>query len=282
MPRVLVDLLSYTGTKGGMETYARELYRALGPIASDYEFIGYMSSEGYHLDRSWFPGRTIDSGISGEKRVIWALGELFAVSRAATRHGADLIHSPALLGPMKSRVPTVITMHDLLYFSHPELMTTGIYTGPVKWMEKRTSRNAARILTISQASPAIETYLGVDPDRIDLVPLAGTRAPGADRSLASSGADDPRHRQPPTPQELGRPDPGVEAGGTGQAASTRHHRKSRRRPAATDRRRTPPRGAGSSSRAGSPQRRWSTCTRPRRSWPCPRSATDSACRRSRR
>ena len=31
-PLVLVDMLSYTGTKGGMETYTRELYRALGQI----------------------------------------------------------------------------------------------------------------------------------------------------------------------------------------------------------------------------------------------------------
>lgn len=35
MPKVLVDLLSYTGTKGGMETYARELYRAIGALDGD-------------------------------------------------------------------------------------------------------------------------------------------------------------------------------------------------------------------------------------------------------
>ncbi|SIN70422.1 Glycosyltransferase involved in cell wall bisynthesis [Agromyces cerinus subsp. cerinus] len=186
MPRVLVDLLSYTGTKGGMEIYARELYRQLPLIAPEWEFIGFMSREGYQLDRSWFPGETVDSGISGENRFAWARGELFEVSRAARAHQVDLVHCPATLGPMKTTVPTVMTMHDMLYWSHPEYMSTPLYTEPVKWMEKVASRNAARILTISEESrQAIFRYLGVPEDRVDLVPLAGTKVPGADRSLAS-------------------------------------------------------------------------------------------------
>ena len=116
--------MSYTGTKGGMETYARELYRRLGTIVPSWEFIGFMSREGFQLDRSWFPGETIDSGISGENRFAWAYGELFAVARAARRVGADLVHSPATLGPRNTRMPSVVSMHDVLYFSHPEYMST--------------------------------------------------------------------------------------------------------------------------------------------------------------
>lgn len=187
MPRVLVDLLSYTGTKGGMETYARELYRALGTLDTGYEFVGYASKEGYRLDHNWFPGEVLDSGISGENRFAWAYGELFSVARAAKRLGADLVHSPATLGPMRTRMPSVVTMHDMLYWSHPELMSTGMYTGPVKWMERRTSRNATRILTISDESASqIVKYLDFDEARLDVVPLAGTLIPGVDRSRAHS------------------------------------------------------------------------------------------------
>ncbi|MGK9148840.1 glycosyltransferase family 4 protein [Plantibacter flavus] len=176
MPRVAVDLLSYTGTKGGMETYARELYREIGRQGSEFEFIGLASREGYQLDRSWFPGEVVDTGISGENRFVWAFGELFQVARHAKRHGADLIHSPATLGPARSSMPTVVTMHDMLYWSNPELMTTPLYTEPVKFMERLASRNAARVLTISEVSRTeIEKYLHVPRERIDLVPLAGTR-----------------------------------------------------------------------------------------------------------
>jgi glycosyltransferase involved in cell wall biosynthesis len=188
MPLVLVDLLSYTGTKGGMETYTRELYRQLGSTDTGYTFVGLASSELMSLDRSWFPGEIIDSRISGENRFVWAYGELFVVARWAKRLGADLIHSPATLGPRASAMPTVITMHDMLYFSHPQYMSTSLYTLPVRWMEKQAAANAARILTIStQSSDDIQKYLGVSPTRIDVVPLAGTRTPlVVERAAASA------------------------------------------------------------------------------------------------
>jgi glycosyltransferase involved in cell wall biosynthesis len=185
MVHVLVDLLSYTGTKGGMETYARELYRHIGRLDHEFEFTGMASREGARLDLSWFPGEVYDSGITGEGRVRWALGELFAVARHARRRGADLVHCPATLGPRRTAMPTVITLHDTLYWSHPEFMTTPLYTGPVKWMEVQAARNARRIVTDSAVSQAeITKYLGTDPAKIDVVWLAGT--PGAPTAAAAA------------------------------------------------------------------------------------------------
>jgi len=170
MARILVDLLSYTGTKGGMEVYTRELYRQFQRAGVDHEFIGYASREFMTGDYSWFPGRMIDSGISGENRWQWALGELFAVARAARKVEADLIHAPATLGPWRSRIPAVYTMHDMLYFRAPELMATPLYTEPVKWMEKRAARNATEIITISEASADdIVHYLGFPRDRLPVI-----------------------------------------------------------------------------------------------------------------
>jgi glycosyltransferase involved in cell wall biosynthesis len=183
MPKILVDLLSYTGTKGGMETYARELYRAIAAANSEFEFVGLASKEGFALDQSWFPGAVIDSGISGENRFAWAFGELFMVTHWAKKLGADLIHSPATLGTMRRAVPSVVTMHDMLYWSHPDLMSTGLYTGPVKWMERRAAQAATRILTISNVSrDEIVKFLKVSPDMLDVVPLSGTASSSVDRS----------------------------------------------------------------------------------------------------
>lgn len=187
VPLVFVDLLSYTGTKGGMETYTRELYRALGALPGSWEYVGYVSTEGASLDLSWFPGRIVESGISGENRFAWAWGELTQVARAAEREGADLVHAPATLGPRHTKMPTVVTMHDMLYWSHPELMSTPLYTKPVKWMERQAAGNAARIITISPTSKReIVKYLGVDDERVDVIPLAGSAPRGVDRSLAGS------------------------------------------------------------------------------------------------
>lgn len=174
MTLVFVNLLQSTGTKGGIEVYARELYRTLGTIDSEFEYVGYASSELAARDHSWFPGTMIDSGISGENRLSWAAGELFSVGRAANKAGADLIHGPAMFGPLRPGRPLVISFHDLLYFSHPELMQTSLFTEPVKWMEKRGAAGATRLITISEYSArAIDKYLRFPADRVDVIPLAG-------------------------------------------------------------------------------------------------------------
>ena len=151
MKRVLVDLLFFTGTKGGMESYVREVYSRLSPDDPDLEYVGFASSELAAADVSWFPGRVIDSGVSGEDRIAWARGELFSVARAARRHNADLVHCPANFGPWRSGVPVVLTIHDLLAFRHPEYVP-GAYSGILRTMIRVAARAARRIITVSTAT----------------------------------------------------------------------------------------------------------------------------------
>ncbi|MEP6480435.1 MAG: glycosyltransferase family 1 protein [Rhodoglobus sp.] len=189
MAKIIVNLLQSTGTKGGLEIYARELYSQFGQMETGHEFVGYASKELVKKGAPWFPGRLVDSGISGENRVAWAWGELLRVSRFAAREKADLIHGPAMLGPLRSTTPVVISFHDVLYFTHPHLMQTKLFTEPVKWMEKRAAANSTRIITISKVSArAIERHLHVNPDRIDLIPLAGRATKPA--GVVKARADD--------------------------------------------------------------------------------------------
>ena len=206
-PLVLVDMLSYTGTKGGMETYTRELYRELGTMDTGLEFVALASKEGLREGTSWFPGEVIASRISGENRFAWAVGELVASSWWAGRRDADLVHAPATLGPAYTSMPTVVTIHDMLYWSHPDLMSTPLYTRPVKWMEKRAAGNATRVITDSQVSAdEIVKYLGFPTDRLHVVPLAATHP--VDRAPRPCCAGEPRAGERPTPaaQELGGAD----------------------------------------------------------------------------
>ena len=178
-PLVFVDMLSYTGTKGGMETYTRELYRELGRMDTGFDFVALASREGSRLDLDWFPGEVIRSRISGENRVVWACGELVSSSVHARRRRADLVHCPATLGPARTSMPTVITLHDMLYWSHPEFMVTPFFTRPVMWMERRAMANATRVITDSEVSAGdIRRYLGFPSDRLHVVPLAA-RAPAS-------------------------------------------------------------------------------------------------------
>ncbi|KQR52181.1 hypothetical protein ASF88_11470 [Leifsonia sp. Leaf336] len=170
--RILVDLLFLTGGKGGMESYVERLYGALPPHPG-LEFVGLASTESAARDLSWFPGEVIDSGVSGEDRVAWAIGELRAVPSWVRRTGADLVHSPANVGPARAPAPVVLTVHDVLPFLHPEWVP-GRHGVALRWLVRRAARNAARVLTVSESSAeAIARTLRIPAERVVPIPLAG-------------------------------------------------------------------------------------------------------------
>ena len=188
--RVLVDLQFFTGTKGGMESYAREVYARLSPDDPDLEYVAYVSRELASADTSWFPGSVIPSGVRGDDRSAWALGELFGVARAARAHGAALVHCPANFGPLRSPVPVVLTIHDLLAFRHPEYVP-GAYARVLRTMIRLAARAARRVVTVSGASrDDIVRFLGVTPARIDVTPLAGSARSRVARGVAPVRRDD--------------------------------------------------------------------------------------------
>ena len=173
LPLILVDLLFFTGKKGGMESYVREVYSRMPRESAEVRFIALASSELAAGDTSWFPGDVIDSGISGENRVAWARGELFSVAGFAHRRRAALIHCPANLGPLYSRIPVVLTIHDLLPFRHPEYVP-GAYSLILRTLIRLGARTARRVLTISVASRTdIRRYLRINRTPVDVIPLAG-------------------------------------------------------------------------------------------------------------
>ncbi|WP_353815383.1 glycosyltransferase family 4 protein [Agromyces sp. SYSU T00266] len=190
MTRILVDLLFLTGRKGGMESYVRELYPRLGSLRPDLEFVGLASTELARDGAPWFPGELVASGRSGEDRIAWARGEVFDVSRHAARLRADLVHAPANLGPVRSRTPVVLTVHDLLPFRHPEFVP-GPYAPVLRGMIRGAARAARRVLTVSESTAAdLVDLLGVDPDRIDVVPLAGGAVAPRDATAGTERSDD--------------------------------------------------------------------------------------------
>jgi glycosyltransferase involved in cell wall biosynthesis len=200
--RILVDLLFFTGKKGGMESYVREVYRNIDAFSDGVELIGFASAELAGVGAPWFPGTLVDSGISGEDRVAWARGELLAVARAARRMHADLIHCPANLGPLRSRVPVVLTVHDLLPFRHPEYVP-GAYAVILRSLIRFAARGARRVITISEASRAdIARYLRVPPDRVDVIPLAGSPVEGFPIEGTDTGTSDAGGQQRGTNQVL--------------------------------------------------------------------------------
>lgn len=113
-------------------------------------------------------------------RMVWDAG-LVEAARARTANEAALLHIPAFSAPVVSRVPLVVTVHDVIPFVLPEYRSSRAMRAYLAIM-RRTVRQAQLILTPSEAAASdIAAVLGIDPTRIRVTPLA------ADPSLAPAG-----------------------------------------------------------------------------------------------
>jgi glycosyltransferase involved in cell wall biosynthesis len=191
--RVGLDLLYLVpGQSGGRETYAHELVSALRERSPELELVAFVN-------RDAGPGRAAELGegvravvvpISARSHPQWALGELVLVSLAARRAGVEVLHSMANFAPAWGRFRRVVTIHDLQYQAVPELLSWPMRAG-TSALVSLAARRADRIIAVSAAGrEEIVAGLGIEPERIDVVPN-GVRPPPA--VPPSAGARE-RHR----------------------------------------------------------------------------------------
>ena len=100
-------------------------------------------------------------------RLLWYLRSL---PRKAARDGVDVLHCPGHRGPLRPRVPLVVTLHDLAVLRHPETFNrwTRSYS---RIMLPRIVEAATRVIAVSSftAGEAVE-LLGVDEGKVRVVP----------------------------------------------------------------------------------------------------------------
>jgi alpha-1,3-rhamnosyl/mannosyltransferase len=83
-----------------------------------------------------------------------------------------VVHCTIYRGPLRSPVPTLVTVHDLAVLRHPEVFTawTRLYG---RTALRATVRAARRVVAVSEFSrQEVAALCGVDLDRIDVVPNA--------------------------------------------------------------------------------------------------------------
>lgn len=94
------------------------------------------------------------------------------VARMIHARNVDLLHLPAFSAPVKSGVPVVVTIHDVIPFVLPEYRASGAMRLYLELM-RRTVARARLILTPSEASAAdIVRVLGVARERVRVTNLA--------------------------------------------------------------------------------------------------------------
>ena len=118
---VLINATSVPPDRGGVGRYLDGIIPALAATGAAVSVV-CKPDDAEHFRASGLTVITAPAATaSTARRFIW---EQLTLPRVARRAGAHTIHSPHYTFPLFTRRARVVTVHDLTFFSHPELHTT--------------------------------------------------------------------------------------------------------------------------------------------------------------
>ena len=197
-PRVLLDATAVPSDRGGVGRYVDGLVAALSAAGQRLVLVCQRSDAERYARIS--PHAEIVAGPSAishrPARLAW---EQTGLPLIAQQVGAEVIHSPYYTMPLHAPAPVVVTVHDVTFFSQPELHSA-VRTGFYRSATRTAVRRASRIVVPSEATKhELVRLLDADPARVD-VALHGvdrtTFHPPAQAELSRVGLRLGLHGQP--------------------------------------------------------------------------------------
>lgn len=183
--RVMFDATAVPPDRRGVGRYIDSLLPELGRCGIGLAIV-VQHGDAEHYSALCPDAEIVTAPAAARRRPVRLAWEQTGLARMAHRLRPDLVHSPHYTRPLPMRVPSVVTLHDATFFSHPE-----VHERAKRIMFRGWSRLAPRIadrcITPSAATrDEIVKYTGADPGRIDVVHL------GVDQALF----------HPPTEQQI--------------------------------------------------------------------------------
>jgi glycosyltransferase involved in cell wall biosynthesis len=167
-PTVLVDATPIPADRGGVGRYVDGIIPAL--VASGVDVTVVCQPR----DAEHFAGtgaRVIASPAAGGGRARRLLWEQLRLPRIAKRLAIDVVHSVHYTFPLFTRRRRVVTLHDLTFFTHPEVHTRGKVMFFRAWI--RLCRRAhVTVVTPSEATAREYCRItGADPETVTVAHL---------------------------------------------------------------------------------------------------------------
>ena len=170
---VYVDVSSAVHAKAGLSRYAESLVRELKPLLGTRLclFQNSLGRRGPLPGWEGYPTKGTTLGYKPWRMAVW-LGQIFYWSMDRLVPGAELFHATEhLLLPLKN-IPTVLTVHDLVFERYPQYHKIWNYTFLRSAMPLFCQR-ATAIIAISEATKAdLQALYGLDPAKITVIPEA--------------------------------------------------------------------------------------------------------------
>jgi len=165
----------------GVSHYIDRLLAHLPAASSALRFVAYLPPGAPQHD-GWLSREALFDTHKPWKRILWEQ----TCQRWACRHDKlSLLHAPVNVGPLLSRIPQVITVHDLSFFRFPHLFKPA-KRAYLQRFTRWSTANARRIITVSNsAREDVIQVLGVAPERVVTVynGVDALMRPAADKEL---------------------------------------------------------------------------------------------------
>jgi glycosyltransferase involved in cell wall biosynthesis len=180
----------------GIGTYVLGLVRGLAQLQGDEEYVLFAPSRGIELLPESCERVPMDVPN-------YTIAEQFVLPPAIRRARLDVFHSPHFVLPLVQSCPTIMTLHDLIYFRYPPANPIGrLYMIALTSHDARVSD---RILTVSEAARSdIVAVLDCEPRNVIVTPNGvddrffrpGPRAMQWERYFLYVGNDKPHKNVP--------------------------------------------------------------------------------------
>ncbi|MGM0647332.1 MAG: glycosyltransferase family 4 protein [Bacteroidota bacterium] len=137
--------------KHGMDMVALEMIRNLQKIDTKNEYVIFVKPD---LDNACLH-ESANFKIVELKGGPYPVWEQFALPRAAKAEGCDILHCTSNTAPVNTSIPTIITLHDIIYLEGLKLNKKGgswyqrsgnLYR---RWNVPKVVKKASKIITVS-------------------------------------------------------------------------------------------------------------------------------------
>lgn len=141
--RVVLDLTSLQPEATGVDRYMKQLVLHLGKIDPEHQYKIFVTYEDRHLFDGMLPRNFTTVPLCLRPRLVRAFFQQIALPVAALRWGADVVHSPVFITPLRrGEQRHVLTVHDMTFFSLPRyhipLHRNVLYQSAVRWSIRRS------------------------------------------------------------------------------------------------------------------------------------------------
>ena len=170
--KIAINTLGPSKLKAGIGNYVVNLVHELARIDGRNEYLILANEDNAQHFR--FRNKNFTTFVLPsytKNRVLRILWEQIRLPKFLKKHNVNILHSPGFVAPLRKTTKSVVTVHDMTFFSHPEHHTRWKQMYFRRMIPKSVEKADAVIADSENTKQEIIRYLKTDKNKITTVHL---------------------------------------------------------------------------------------------------------------